>query len=442
MTSNFIPYNIMTSNFIPQQIHLAFAGLTTLAISWMTITNISNSIVKYGLEPNIYNYTGKGYSTSYYESFHHHVVLPDNLKPNKDYYYIVGNSLDSWSREFMFKAPDYNKVNPSFIIYGDLGSMNGNDTIDYLDSVKDSVDLFWHGGDISYADDAFLHKDCVFKFCYEEAWDRFMSYIEPFASYKPYMVVPGNHDIECHDPSCLFDSNRRNKLSNFSAYNSRFRMPSPESNGVLNMYYSWNYGPIHFISIDTETGFPGAEEEKRYVLPCGKFGNQLTWLENDLKQANKSRDIRPWVFVQGHHPMYQGDFVDIDFQNAMEELFNKYAVDIYFSGHIHSYERTWPVYKSQVEKTYDNPSGTTYIMVGNAGNDEMDDVIVSTSNNIVPNHKLNKESENPGPWTAITDKNQFGIGRVNIIDKSNLEFQYIRTKTGEIHDTIKLSRIH
>ena len=78
----------MSSNFIPQQIHLALAGITTLAISWMT-SNITNSIVKYGLEPNIYNYTGKGYSTSYYESFHHHVVLPDNLKPNKDYYYIL-----------------------------------------------------------------------------------------------------------------------------------------------------------------------------------------------------------------------------------------------------------------------------------------------------------------------------------------------------------------
>ena len=143
--------------------------------------------------------------------------------------------------------------------------------------------------------------------------------------------------------------------------------------------------------------------------------------------------------------MYQGDFVDIDFQNAMEELFNKYAVDIYFSGHIHSYERTYPVYKSQVEKTYDNPRGTTYIMVGNAGNDEMDDVNPdSVGKDIikVPNHKLYKESDIPGPWTAITDKNQFGIGRVNIIDKSNLEFQYIRTKTGEIYDTIKLSRIH
>lgn len=27
------------------------------------------------------------------------------------------------------------------------------------------------------------------------------------------------------------------------------------------MHFSFNYGPVHFISIDTETGYPGAAEE-------------------------------------------------------------------------------------------------------------------------------------------------------------------------------------
>jgi hypothetical protein len=63
------------------------------------------------------------------------------------------------------------------------------------------------------------------------------------------------------DPACLADSNKRDKLSNFSAYNARFRMPSLESSGTLNMHFSFNFGPVHFISIDTETGYPGAAEE-------------------------------------------------------------------------------------------------------------------------------------------------------------------------------------
>lgn len=60
-------------------------------------------------------------------------------------------------------------------------------------------------------------------------------------------------------------------------------------------------------------------------------------------EANKNRATRPWIFVQGHRPMYQGKSINADFQAAMEEMFYEYGVDIYFSGHVHSYERDYPV---------------------------------------------------------------------------------------------------
>jgi hypothetical protein len=41
--------------------------------------------------------------------------------------------------------------------------------------------------------------------------------------------------------------------------------------------------------------------------------------------------------------MYQGKSINADFQAAMEDLFNEFGVDIYFSGHVHSYERDYPV---------------------------------------------------------------------------------------------------
>ena len=75
--------------------------------------------------------------------------------------------------------------------------------------------------------------------------------------------INGRSSLTSVDPACLVDPEKRTKLSNFTAYNTRFRMPSPESKGALNMHFSFNYGPVHFISIDTETGYPGAAEEVR-----------------------------------------------------------------------------------------------------------------------------------------------------------------------------------
>jgi hypothetical protein len=47
---------------------------------------------------------------------------------------------------------------------------------------------------------------------------------------------------------------------NFTAYLHRFRMPFAESGAVNNMWHSFDYGLVHFVSISTETDFPGAPE--------------------------------------------------------------------------------------------------------------------------------------------------------------------------------------
>ena len=48
-------------------------------------------------------------------------------------------------------------------------------------------------------------------------------------------------------------------------------------NGVANMWYSFDYGPIHFVSLNTETDFAGATEEHKgdsgaWTLQCDKDG--------------------------------------------------------------------------------------------------------------------------------------------------------------------------
>lgn len=286
---------------------------------------------------------------------------------------------------------------------------------------------------------------CFTKFCYEQTFDTYMEGIEPWASKLPYMVLPGNHEADCHDASCLLEPlDRGLKLSNFTAFNARFRMPSVESRGVLNMFYSFNYANVHFISIDTETGFPGAPSEHRYVFACGGFGDQLAWLENDLIEANKNRAERPWVFVSGHRPMYYGDSINKELQAAMEELFYKYDVDVYFSGHQHSYERDFPVYQGVPEADYVNPRATTHFLIGGAGNDEMHHAkLLDRSRDPSPEDKNGHMTAltSTGPWTAFSDlDDHVGIGKVTIVDDSVLKFEYIRTTTGRVFDQVTLTR--
>lgn len=117
-----------------------------------------------------------------------------NLSPSSDYFYIVGDEEGGWSSELQFKSAPLatrRRSGMSFAVFADLGSVNGEPTINYVDSIKDKIDLVWHGGDVSYADDSFLHVGCLTKFCYEEAYNKYMNMIQSWASKVPYMVAPG-----------------------------------------------------------------------------------------------------------------------------------------------------------------------------------------------------------------------------------------------------------
>ena len=279
-----------------------------------------------------------------------------------------------------------------------------------------------------------------------------MNLVEEWASKVPYMTAPGNHEADCHDIECMYNKKLGEKLSNFTAYNNRFRMPSVEcDSNALNMHYSFNYKNIHFIAIDSETGYPNAPLEHKYYYPCGGFQEQLIWLENDLIKANINRKEQPWIFVYGHRPIYQGNNTDVNLQAAMEDLFYKYKVDIYFIGHVHSYERTWPTYKGKVLSTdpttaYINPLSTIYLILGGAGNDEMSDANIPELNRVNDPTEYfqykNWSNGDYGPWSASVDLHHFGIGKVNVINSTTLKFDYIQTSINKIYDSIIIEKMY
>ena len=56
--------------------------------------------------------------------------------------------------------------------------------------------------------------------------------------------------------------------------------------------------------------------------------------------------------------MYDGNTFNEKMAGYIEPLLKEHGVDVYFSGHVHSYERDYPVYGGQLEE-----GATTHIMV-------------------------------------------------------------------------------
>ena len=170
---------------------------------------------------------------------------------------------------------------------------------------------------------------------------------------KPYMVTPGNHESECHSIVCVIEFDKGQALRNFTAFNSRWRMPSEESGGVLNMWYSFDYAGAHFISLNSETDWDGAEEEGTgdshwSFLKSGHFNRRpneyLDWVESDLADAwarKRAGEIN-WIIAGSHRPFES--LAPKNNRTKMFDIFAKYEVDMYFCGHKHTYARQNQLY--------------------------------------------------------------------------------------------------
>ena len=98
--------------------------------------------------------------------------------------------------------------------------------------------------------------------------------------------------------------------TNFTGYRNHFRMPSDESKGVGNFWYSFDHGMVHYVQLDTETdlghGLVGPDEPGGSAgEDSGPFGSyrdaQLDWLQKDLSAVDRKKT--PWVVVGSSCPL-------------------------------------------------------------------------------------------------------------------------------------------
>ncbi|HIO71796.1 MAG TPA: T9SS type A sorting domain-containing protein [Flavobacteriales bacterium] len=96
-------------------------------------------------------------------------------------------------------------------------------------------------------------------------------------------------------------------------------------------YYSFDYGNIHFISLDS------------YGSNRSVGGPMYLWAEADLQNTDSD-----WIIAFWHHPPYtkgshnsDTEIELIQMRSNFLPLFEDYGVDLVLSGHSHSYERSY-----------------------------------------------------------------------------------------------------
>ena len=135
------------------------------------------------------------------------------------------------------------------------------------------------------------------------------------------------------------------------------------------LYYSFDYGDMHVVSLDT------------YVMEgSATDAAQLAWLQNDLASTDKK-----WKIVETHYSFYVNHNRDIEDvgtdtdRSTLLSLFDQYGVDVVLSAHVvQNYYTTYPVKAGVVTTTattnqygvdcYTNPGGTVYLQNGASGN--------------------------------------------------------------------------
>lgn len=393
-----------------------------MSISWATDKN-SQSQVRYGLKPQDLSLSSAGTSTTYefkhplyaqYSSPYLHSVYLTDLAPSTTYFYQVGD-FDIGDTSGILSFETLNAIGSTepmlFAVIGDLGQTG--DSISTLEHVLENGNLkaILHVGDLSYAD------------CDQKQWDSYADMVQIVGSQRPWMVGAGNHEIEqVPDGNAPF----------FLAFEQRYKMPAvkPVDLGPVlyrdgavdnhglpyctpsvflmeynygNSFYSFEFGMVHVINLNPYSN-------------CNSTSAQYLWLVEDLSKVD--RRITPWIIVMMHGPWYnsnaahQNEYQTVLMKSSMEALFYKYRVNVVFAGHVHAYERTYPVYNNKLTE-----DGITYIVIGDAGNAE---------------GHASLYIEPVATWSAYRNGTQYGHGEIMVMNNTYMEWVWHRNVDGKV----------
>ncbi len=341
------------------------------------------------------------------------VALTD-LQPGKEFHYRVRKS-----GEIVFVATAHAPKSAGqpyrFVSFGDCGAGTAQQKLVAYQTFLAQPDFVMITGDIVYS------RGRISEY-HKNFWPAYNADIAspvlgaPLLRSTLFVAAPGNHDIDTRDlgkyPDALayflyWDQPRNGPLST-AANPLAPRLIGPAANqeaflaAAGDAYprmanFSFDYGNAHWTVLDSN----------RYV--DWRNPELYAWVQRDLAAAQD----RTWRFVAFHHPGFNSSKAHFEDQQMrlLAEVFEAGRVDVVFSGHVHNYQRTYPLQftarKNQdgkpvrdfnkvpgrwtVDKAFDGrsqtrPRGVIYLVTGAGGNTLYNP----------------EQQDNPGSWQSFT----------------------------------------
>jgi Icc-related predicted phosphoesterase len=319
----------------PDQIMLTWSAdpSTSIDIQWRTNISVETGSVKYrvaGAETEktqpAEKFVMEDRELMNDRFIHRFTAKIRELQPGTDYEYLIAPETD-WTNACTFSTPE-NDDSFSFTWFGDVHHK------------KEFGDLH-HKAEAAHPETAFytIAGDLVGDGLYRDQWDDLFEFSKNVICNKPLMNVPGNHD---------------NRLGlGAKMYRGMFSYPANGPDGVpKEQTYSFTYKNTLFLMLDATSSVEA----------------QTDWIEDQLSNTKAT-----WKIAVFHFPPYNWEEPYPNIQKAWIPLFDKYHVDMVFSGHIHYYMRSKPMRAGEVMDSYND--GTVYIIsLGIPGrNEEIDD---------------------------------------------------------------------
>ena len=320
---------------------------TSRTIMWQSDNSEADAVIEYRLEgaekSQTIEATDKAFTDDGSTTYIHEATVT-GLTPNTKYEYRVGYGADRRSDWYRLETAGANVYD--VLIYPDSQS---GDYSQWEEIVKSSAlrnprtALYISMGDL--VDNG--------EHAYQ--WRTWLNSIKPLSANVPLATTLGNHEMYTLDW----------KMREPYAYLNYFAVP-PNGNEIFNRrYYSYDFGDVHYVVLDTML-YESNHEDNHDTHHPDLYDVQVQWLRQDLTANTKK-----WAVVLMHRDPFQYAFdrpganraVGFDDEGVLfMPIFDEFNVDLVLSAHLHSYRN-----RGHVRNFDRDPSGPLYILAGIAG---------------------------------------------------------------------------